>query len=213
MMKLTIDKFQRLQAIASIETEEIEKASRLVQVLLDKTPEEIDEMHIKDFTMLCDKLKVVFDMKVDAATMAKPNSVIKANGKRYHINYEIKKPFNTGRYIEVLTFSKEDPIMNMHNILASICTPMVWSWRKLRYVKGEYDVLKHEEYADDLKQADFKHGYHAMVFFYLFLMSLTGDSNLYLEDKLREMMIEDRKITALKNTFKKISVGYTTRSK
>ena len=207
MMNLTIDKFQRLQAIASIETEEVEKASRLVQVLLDKSSDEIEEMNIKEFNALCEKLKAVFDMKVDEATMAKPKSVIKANGKRYHINYEIKKPFNTGRYIEVLTFSKDDPIMNMHNILASICTPMVWSWKKLRYIKGEYDVLKHEDYADDLKQADFKHGYHAMVFFYLLLMNLTGDSSLYLEDKLREMMIEDRKITALKNTFRTISGG------
>ena len=207
MMNLTIDKFQRLQAIASIETEEVEKASRLVQVLLDKSSDEIEEMNIKEFNALCEKLKAVFDMKVDEATMAKPKSVIKANGKRYHINYEIKKPFNTGRYIEVLTFSKDDPIMNMHNILASICTPMEWSWKKLRYIKGEYDVLKHEDYADDLKQADFKHGYHAMVFFYLLLMNLTGDSSLYLEDKLREMMIEDRKITALKNTFRTISGG------
>ena len=164
-MKLTIDKFQRLQAISSIETDDVEKASRLVQVLLDKSTDEIEEMHVKDFTLLCEKLKTLFDIKIDIDTMSKPKSVIKANGKRYHINYDIKKPFNTGRYIEVLTFSKEDPIVNMHNILASICTPIKWSWRRLRYIKDIYNVFDHEDYADDLRQADFRHGYHAMVFF------------------------------------------------
>jgi hypothetical protein len=43
-MKLTIDKFQRLQAIATIESDEIEKASRLVQVLLDKSEAEVESM-------------------------------------------------------------------------------------------------------------------------------------------------------------------------
>ena len=213
MMRLTIDKFQKLQAIASLESEEVEKASRLVQVLLDKSAEEIDEMHIKDFALLCDKLKSIFDIKIEVATASAPSNVIKANGKRYFINYEIKKPFNTGRYIEVLTFSKEDPILNMHNILASICTPMKWSWRKLKYIKTDYDVLSHEEYADDLKEADFRHGYHAMVFFYLFLMHSTGDSSLYLEEKLTEMMVQDRKIIALKSIFPILSGGFTTQNK
>jgi len=213
MMKLTIDKFQKLQAIAAIETDEIEKASRLVQVLLDKSPEEINEMHVKDFTMLCDKLKSLFDITIDAATMAKPKDIIKANGKTYRVNYELKKPFNTGRYIEVLTFSKGDPITNMHNILASICVPTKWSWTKFKYIDAPYDTIRHEDYADDLKQADFKHGYHAMVFFYLFLMHSTGDSSLYLEEKLTEMMVQDRKIIALKSIFPILSGGFTTQNK
>ena len=123
-MKLTIDKFQRLQAIATLDTEEIEKASRLVQVLLDKSEAEVESMPISKFGKLCDKLKKAFDLTIDAATMSKPKTLIVANGKVYNLNFDIKAPFNTGRYIEVLTFSKDDPIMNMHNILASICTPM-----------------------------------------------------------------------------------------
>jgi hypothetical protein len=212
-MKLSIDKFQRLQGIASIESDDVEKASRLVQVLLDKSSDEIEEMHIKDFTLLCEKLKTLFDIKIDSDTMSKPKNIIKANGKRYHINYEIKKPFNTGRYIEVLTFSKEDPIVNMHNILASICTPMVWSWRKLRYVKDKYNVFDHEDYADDLRQADFRHGYHAMVFFYLFLMTLTESSNPSLDLLMTERMKIGRNQKRLKNIFPNLSDGFTTRSR
>ena len=212
-MKLTIDKFQKLQAIAEIESDEVEKASRLVQVLLDKSADEINEMHIKDFALLCDKLKAIFDIKVEAATASAPSNVIKANGKRYFINYEIKKPFNTGRYIEVLTFSKEDPILNMHNILASICTPMVWSWRKLRYIKSDYDVLSHEDYADDLKEADFRHGYHAMVFFYLFLTNLTGSSNPSLDKLMSERMTKGANQKRLKTIFPTLSGGFTTLSR
>lgn len=212
-MRLTIDKFQKLQAIASLESEELEKASRLVQVLLDKSADEINEMHIKDFTMLCDKLKAIFDIKIEAATASAPSNVIKANGKRYFINYEIKKPFNTGRYIEVLTFSKEDPILNMHNILASICTPMQWSWRKLKYIKTDYDVLSHEQYADDLKEADFRHGYHAMVFFYLFLTNLTESSNPSLDREITQRMTKGRNQKRLKSIFPTLSVGFTTQSR
>ena len=212
-MRLTIDKFQKLQAIAEIESDEVEKASRLVQVLLDKSADEINEMHIKDFALLCDKLKAIFDIKVEAATTSAPKNVIKANGKRYFINYEIKKPFNTGRYIEVLTFSKEDPILNMHNILASICTPMIWSWRKMKYIKTDYDVLSHEDYADDLKEADFRHGYHAMVFFYLFLTNLTGTSNPSLDKLMTERMTKGANQKRLKTIFPTLSAGFITQSK
>ena len=212
-MKLTIDKFQKLQAIAEIESDEVEKASRLVQVLIDKSADEINEMHIKDFALLCDKLKAIFDIKVEAGTASAPKNVIKANGKRYFINYEIKKPFNTGRYIEVLTFSKEDPILNMHNILASICTPMKWSWRKMKYIKTDYDVLSHEDYADDLKEADFRHGYHAMVFFYLFLTNLTESLNPSLDKLMTERMTKGANQKRLKTIFPTLSGGFTTQSR
>ena len=212
-MKLTIDKFQRLHSIAGIETEEIEKASRLVQVLLDKSEAEIDAMPIKKFAKLCDKLKVAFDLKIDAASMSRPKSIIYANGKVYHINFDVKGPFNTGRYIEVLTFSKNDPIMNMHNILASICTPMKWSWKKFNYVKQEYDVLKHEEYANDMKQADFKHGYFAMVFFYTLLNNSTSNTmdSLIMQMNLRK--VNKKRVQQLKRVLQIIGGGYTTQNK
>lgn len=191
-MKLSIDKFQKLQSIATLETDELLKATRLVQVLLDKTEEEIDAMPLKKFANLCDKLKTAFDITIDAATMSTPKSIIKANGKVYHLNFDVKPPFNTGRYIEVLTFSKDDPIMNMHNILASICTPMKWSWRKFNFVKLEYDTLKHEEYANDMKQADFKHGYFAMVFFYQVLKHSTNNTLDCLEAEMKLRKVNKR---------------------
>lgn len=212
-MKLTIDKFQRLQAIASIESDEIEKASRLVQVLLDKSEAEVESMPLRKFAKLCDKLKKAFDLTIDAATMSKPKSVIVANGKVYHLNFDIKPPFNTGRYIEVLTFSKSDAIMNMHNILASICTPMKWSWRKFNYIKTDYDALKHEEYAEDMKLADFRHGYYAMVFFYSLLINSTADTPDFLIQQTDLRRVNKKRVQQLKKALPITGVGSTTQSK
>jgi hypothetical protein len=212
-MKLTIDKFQRLQAIATLDTEEIEKASRLVQVLLDKSEAEVDAMPISKFGKLCDKLKKAFDLTIDAATMSKPKTMIVANGKVYNLNFDIKPPFNTGRYIEVLTFSKEDPIMNMHNILASICTPMAWSWKKFNYVKQPYESLKHEDYANDFKQADFRHGYFAMVFFYSLLTNSTDVTMDSLIAQMNLRKVNKKRVLQLKRVLQTIGVGSITQNK
>lgn len=212
-MKLSIDKFQKLQSIATLETDELLKATRLVQVLLDKTEEEIDAMPLKKFANICDKLKKAFDITIDAATMSMPKSIIKANGKVYHLNFDVKPPFNTGRYIEVLTFSKGDPIMNMHNILASICTPMKWSWRKLNFVKLEYDVQKHEDYANDMKQADFKHGYFAMVFFYQVLKHSTNNTLDCLISEMNLRKVNKKRVQQLKRILQVIGGGSITQKK
>jgi hypothetical protein len=212
-MKLTIDKFQRLNAIASLEEDELEKAAKMVQILLDKSSEEIDKMPLKKFAKLCDKLQKAFDLKVQVETMKAPKNLIEANGNVYSLNFEIKKPFNTGRYIEVLTFSKSDPINDMHNILASICTPMKWSWWKMTYVPMPFDVDKHEQYADDMRQADFRHGYNAMVFFCILLADLTNNTEAY-SDLLMKMMRQNKKrLKMLRVYSQKISDGYTQQSK
>ena len=212
-MKLTIDKFQKLQSIATLEDDELQKAIKLVQVLLNKSEEEIEEMPLSKFSKLCEKLQKAFDLKVIKETNTEPKNLISANGKVYSLNFEIKPPFNTGRYIEVLTFSKGDPIMNMHNILASICTPMKWSWRKLNFVKTEYDVLKHEDYANDMRQAEFRHGYHAMVFFCKLLVSSTNNTTDYLEREIEKWLKERKKVQQLKTISPTIGDGFIVQKK
>ena len=44
---------------------------------------------------------------------------------------------------------------------------------------------------DDLKQADFKHGYHALVFFCQFLMSSIPGSKDYLEIVTEKQMMQE----------------------
>lgn len=212
-MKLTIDKFQKLQSIATLETDEILRASKLVQVLLDKTEDYVESLPPRKFAKLCEKLKDQFNVKIDEATMSMPKTLIQANGKAYYLNFDVKPPFNTGRYIEVLTFSKDDPIMNMHNILASICTPMVWSWRKLNFVKQDYDALKHEQYANDMRQAHFKHGYFAMVFFYQVLKHSTNNTMDCLISEMNLRKVNKKRVQQLKRILQIIGDGSTTQKK
>jgi hypothetical protein len=212
-MKLTIDKFQKLQALLILEENEEDKSSRIIQTLLDKTMEQVDKMPEKKFNALCLSIKKLFELEVENAVISKPEKLIKANGNWYRLNYEIKRPFNTGRYIEVLTFSKGNPIVDMHNILASICTPTKWSWKKFRLVDQVYDPLDHEKYADDFKQADFKHGYHAMVFFCILLTNLTSNTRAYSAQEMMKMMTTQKRLRVLKRNFKTILDGFTTRTK
>lgn len=212
-MKLTIDKFQKLHSIATMDMDELEKASNLVQILLDKPAEYVEKIPLKKFAKLCDGLKDAFDLKVESESNKMPRQMIACGSKVYHLNFDIKDPFNTGRYIEVLTFSKDDPIMNMHNILASICTPMHWSWLKFRYVKDDFDVMKHEEYAKDMKLADFRHGYHAMVFFYLLSQDSTINTMDYLASKMRLRKANKKRVQQLKRISQVVSDGFTTQSK
>ena len=212
-MKLTIDKFQKLQALLILEENEEDKSSRIIQTLLDKTMEQVDKMPEKKFNALCLSIKKLFELEVENAVISKPEKLIKANGNWYRLNYEIKRPFNTGRYIEVLTFSKGNPIVDMHNILASICTPTKWSWKKFRLVDQVYDPLEHEKYADDFKQADFKHGYHSMVFFCILLTNLTSNTRAYSAQEMMKMMTTQKRLRVLKRNFKTILDGFTTRTK
>ena len=212
-MKLTIDKFQKLHSIATMEMDELDKASNLVQILLDKPAEYVERLPLKKFAKLCDSLEDAFDLKVENESIRMPRQLIACGSKVYHLNFDIKDSNNTGRYIEVLTFSKDDPIMNMHNILASICTPMHWSWLKLRYVKDDFDVMKHEEYANDMKLADFRHGYHAMVFFYLLSQDSTINTMDYLASKMRLRKANKKRVQQLKRISQVVSDGFTTQSK
>ena len=212
-MKLTIDKFQKLHSIATMEMEELEKASNLVQILLDKPAEYVEKIPLKKFARLCDDLRATFDLKVEDEMNKGPRQMIACGSKVYHLNFDIKNPFNTGRYIEVLTFSKDDPIMGMHNILASICTPMYWSWRRMRYVKGEFDVLKHEEYADDMKKADYRHGYHAMVFFYLLSQNSTINTMDYLVAQMNLRKANKKRLQQLRKISQIVSDGSTTQKR
>ncbi len=154
-MKITIQKFQELAAMSSLPMDETDRAVKLVQVVTGKTVDEVDAMPMVDFNRLCGKIAKLFDL-----TEGVPVNTIKANGRYYHINHSIDK-MPAGRYVEVATFSS-NVIENLHKIMASIVQPKTWYGKIL-----PYDSTKHEQYADDMLQADFSAAYHSAVFFYV----------------------------------------------
>lgn len=190
MMKLTIKKFQELQSITNLELSEFDKAQKLVECLTNKTTEQVEAMPLHKFDKLCKGLKQLFDINIEKLQDSKPKDLIVANGNPYHLNFNIMQPpFNAGRYVEVATFGN-DAIGNLHNILASMATPLTWSWLKMRYVKLKYDATKHEQYAADMLQADFEHAYHASVFFYLVFINSMKNMQDYLVAEIMKKEVE-----------------------
>lgn len=203
MMKLTIKKFQELQAISSLEMPEFDKAQKLVECLTDKTTEEVEAMPLYKFDKLCKELKQIFDINIEKLQNSKPKALIVANGKPYHLNFNIMQhPFNAGRYVEIATFAT-DTIGNMHNILASMATPLKWSWRKMRYVVLQYDATKHEQYANDMLYADFEHAYHSSVFFYLvFIHSIKSSKDYLVAEMIMSGVSQEEAVESIETLLK-----------
>lgn len=165
-MKISIEKFQQLFKVSQVEMDELDKAILLVKILSGKSDFEINKMRASDFNKQCVKIKKAFDIYNSELMNDKPKNIIKANGKWYFINLDIKD-LNAGRYIEIATYMN-DVVGNLHKIMASMCIPMKWSLKGL--VADKFSASKHQQYADDMLQADFSVAYHCAVFFYAVLM-------------------------------------------
>ena len=93
----------------------------------------------------------------------KPVQIIKVNGKRYRPIYDVTKmPF--GRYVESKAFVG-DIYGNLHKLGATMVMPQKRNLLGL-WVDDKYDAGKHEEYAEDMLQANFQDVYFSLVFFY-----------------------------------------------
>lgn len=159
---MTIKMFQDLFTISQAEMEEIDKSILLVQAYTGKSEFEINKMSVKKFNRLCAKIKNAFDNVGKKMIEGKPKNLIKANGKWYWLNFEINE-MTAGRYVETATFGS-DVVGNLHKLMATMCTPMKWSWKGL--VQDKYKAEDHSKYADDMLEADFDHCYQSCVFFY-----------------------------------------------
>lgn len=205
-MKLTIHKFQQLNEIANSDLNEIEKSSRLVQSFCDMTEDEVDNLSLYKFNKLCKKINDFFNLKQLELDRTKPANIIKVNGQRYNIIYDIAKlPFNAGRYVEIATFSS-DVLGNMHKIMASIVVPVKFSFKKMRWVKVEMD---HDVIADNMLDADFRHCYHAMVFFWAVLKYSIQDMMPYLSQEAMKKGANPEEVHITLTGLLKILDGFT----
>ena len=192
---MTIKMFQDLFAISQTEMEEIDKSILLVQAYTGKSEFEINKMSVKKFNRLCVKIKNAFDQMGKKMTEGKPKNLIKANGKWYWLNFEINE-MTAGRYVETATFGS-DIVGNLHKLMATMCTPMKWSWKGL--VPDKYKAENHSKYADDMLQADFDHCYQACVFFYAVFSESMKVLQYSLEGEQTEKEMLNQHLTSFKN--------------
>jgi hypothetical protein len=159
--ELTLWQYQQLMPIMTTPDKdwtELDKEVKLLTIVTGLTENQIDSLGIQDLQELRKDL-----LFLDEPIEGKPVDYIKANGKQYRINYDIKN-MPSARYIESKVFSK-DTLANLHKIAASMVIPQKKNWFG-KWVDDKYDASKHEEYSTDMQEANFINVYHSLVFFY-----------------------------------------------
>ncbi len=147
-----------VKTLANKEDDDIDKSYKLIGIVYNMTENQVDSLtqaEYKEKLKECDFLNTM--------PQGKPVKVIKVNGKRYRLIYDVTRmPF--GRYIESKAFVG-DIYGNLHKLGATMVMPQKRNWFGL-WVDDKYDASKHEDYADDILQANFQDVYFSLVFFY-----------------------------------------------
>lgn len=183
---MTIKMFQDLFQISQMPMDELDKSILLVQAYTGKSEFEINKMNVKKFNSLCSKINKSFEELGKNMIEGKPKNIIKANGKWYWLNFEINE-MTAGRYVETATYGN-DVVGNLHKLMATMATPMKWTWKGL--IADKYVAENHSKYAEDMLEADFQQCYQACVFFWaVFSESMKAIQSSLVEDQMEKEML------------------------
>lgn len=199
---MTIKEFQELYYIAQSKEYDFDKSIKMVGVVTNKTPEQIEAMPMAKFNHICKRIQKQFEILDQNLIKGKLRKLLYINGRIYRINYRVdKKPFNAGKYVEVITFGK-DVVQNLHKIMASIVTP-------INFFGKAYDI-DHEDIAKDMESINFRAAYHAAVFFYTQFSVSMQLIQPYLEKELKAKGVNKTQMEATLSNFINTLDGFTT---
>ncbi len=158
--QVTVSQYQRISPIyqkIEKESDPITIASdwcRIISILTDKAPADIEAMQI-------DKLKAIIkslNWLVNGNIKPKKRKYLFIKGHLHKAKLDAKQ-FNTAQYVEIKTFlSRGNWIEEMHNILASIYSPLTFKGFK-------HNGETHQERAEFFKTVPVSKVY-TVVFFY-----------------------------------------------
>ena len=147
-----------VKTLANKEDDEIEKSFKLIGIVYNMAENQVDSLTQAEY-----KAKLKECDFLNSLPEGKPVKIIKVNGKRYRLIYDVTRmPF--GRYVESKAFVG-DIYGNLHKLGATMVMPQKKNWLGL-WVDDKYNAAKHEDYADDILQANFQDVYFSLVFFY-----------------------------------------------
>jgi hypothetical protein len=147
-----------VKTLANKQDDEIEKSFKLIGIVYNMTENQVNSLTQAEY-----KAKLKECDFLNSMPEGKPVKVIKVNGKRYRLIYDVTRmPF--GRYVESKAFVG-DIYGNLHKLGATMVMPQKKNWLGL-WVDDKYNAAKHEDYADDILQANFQDVYFSLVFFY-----------------------------------------------
>ena len=195
---MTIKQFQELYYVASSEDMDFDKSIKMVGIVTGKTPDQVEKMSMARFNITCALVHNHFKIFEKDLLRGKPKKIVRVGKRFYRINYDVTK-CKAGTYVEVSTFST-DIIQNLHKIMASICTPVRFKWRKW---------VEHEELSSELEQLDFAVAYHAAVFFYTQYKVSMQLIQPYLVKELTPMGVEKEAVIQTLNNLQSILDGFT----
>jgi len=133
----------------------------LVQEFTGLSDAKVDKMPIKKFNKLCKSINEKFEKYGKELDEKKPQKYVAVKGRLYLLEYDLAKPpMNAGRYVELATYS-DDIIGNLHKIMATMCTPLKFTFKGLKRKEKNHRLV-----ADDMLDIDFEVAYHSAVFFY-----------------------------------------------
>ena len=161
---MTVIQFQELYYIAKSEATDIDKSIRMVMLVTGLDNTQVDNMPMAKFNRICSGINARFELLGKKLNNGTPVKLVRCKGRYYQLHYDVtRNPINAGKYVEAITFGK-DIIENLHKILATMATPVRWSWFRFAWVPVKRD---HVDIASDMEAMNFEAAYHAAVFFYL----------------------------------------------
>jgi hypothetical protein len=108
---------------------------------------------------------------------------IKVKGKWFYVDYRLSQ-INSSQFIDITHFAKDNPIVNIHKIVASCIRPISWRFGN----PNKYNGSEHEIISDHLlKHMKVKDAYPIMLFFCSLSNKLSENILTFFLSKKKEM--------------------------
>jgi len=197
---MTIKQFQELYYVATSKDLDLDKSIKMVGIVTNKTPEQVEAMSMVRFNLLCARVHNEFKLFEKDLLKSKPKKIVRVGKRFYRINYDIAKA-KASTYVEVSTFSS-DIIQNLHKVMASIVTPIKFKW-------GKWVETEHEDLAKEMEKMDFEAAYHAAVFFYTLFSVSMKVIQPYLVGEMTKKGVTEAEATEILTISQNILDGFT----
>lgn len=134
--ELTIKQFTRALAVEGTEYEyQVEKQIAWIAAITGADEKELEQMNLTDVAAIANKLQWVkqpiFEEKV--------SKFFYLNGKLYEVCNDISK-IRADQMIDLCSFMKDNPMLNVHKLMATVCIPRKWL-----LIHGKYDGARHQQ--------------------------------------------------------------------
>lgn len=179
--ELTIKQFLKIKTISDFEEDQLQRKVLILSEISGKSVDEIESMPIGKMLKAIGGLDKIEHLQTDEKIKLK----FKIKGRRFTIKWK-EQDLTSEQFIDVSHFCKDPDkiLINIHNILASVCVERNWYGKELGY-KGD----KHKEIADLFyNEMKISTAYPIMLFFCRYYKELQSNILTFLESEANQAM-------------------------